>query len=463
MAFSPDLAERRFGYGLSPYLPRVASRDALLDTVIGPDVNKAEFPIPGIAYIQELMTQTKGLARKAKAAGDTEEGRRLRKMGKIVNRDLRFAKTRWFNQTQLRRIHGSQNFRERLVAFWGDHLTAQGKRGLLRRGTSPYLEDVIRPHVAGRFGDMLVDAVTHPLMLHYLDQARSFGPNSASALQEKGIAQGRGLNENLAREVLELHTLGVGGPYTQRDVRELAELLTGLGVKRGKGLRFRESMAEPGVETVLGKTYGPDPSLAAIKQVLHDLASHPATAAHLARKLVVHFVSDVPDAALVDHITQAYLANDGALLPVYRALIEHPATWQTDRMNIRPPVEFVSTSLRALAVPAQAFEPLSERDVNEMFFIPMRAMGQIWQKPSGPDGWPEEDENWVTPQGLASRLDWAAQMPSRLMGTLPDPRKFVFDALGPRPPERVAFAAKAAESRAVAVALILTSPAMQRR
>jgi uncharacterized protein (DUF1800 family) len=310
---------------------------------------------------------------------------------------------------------------------------------------------------------MLAAAVTHPLMLHYLDQEASFGPNSPSALQEKFKGRGRGLNENLAREVLELHTLGVDGPYTQTDVRELAELFTGMGSKRGVGFRFREGMAEPGAETVLGKTYGPEPSVAAIKEALHDLARHPVTAAHLARKLVVHFVSDQPDPGLVAHVTQAYLRHDGALLPVYQALLEHPAAWQTDHMNIRPPAEFVSTSLRALAVPADAFAPLSERNVNEMFFTPLRAMGQIWQKPSGPDGWPEDDTHWVTPQGLAARLDWAAHTPARLLNELPDPRQLVTDALGPRPPSRVAFAAKAAESRAVAVALILTSPAMQRR
>jgi uncharacterized protein (DUF1800 family) len=196
---------------------------------------------------------------------------------------------------------------------------------------------------------------------------------------------------------------------------------------------------------------------------LQDLALHPVTAAHLARKLVVHFVSDDPNPGLITHVTQAYLRHDGALLPVYQALLEHPAAWQTDHMNIRPPAEFVSTSLRALAVPADAFAPLSERNVNEMFFTPLRAMGQIWQKPSGPDGWPEDDTHWVTPQGLAARLDWAAHTPARLLNELPDPRQLVTDALGPRPPSRVAFAAKAAESRAVAVALILTSPAMQRR
>lgn len=461
MTFTPHMAERRFGYGLAPHVAAPRTPAQMLDTVAGADVGQTAFPIPDFAYLRSLMVEKRKLDKRGKALRGTPEAQAISKQTKLLNRRLRGERAQWFAQTQLRRIHGHQNFRERLVAFWGDHFTALGKRGLLRRGTSPYLEDAVRPHINGRFVDMLVACVSHPLMLHYLDQENSVGPNSPWGLDQS--RRRRGMNENLAREVLELHTLGVGGPYDQTDVRQLAELFTGMGYKRETGFRFRKKMAEPGAETVLGKTYGPKPTMQPIREVLNDLAAHPATAAHLARKLAVHFVGDEPDSDLIRALTDAYLDNDGALMPVYETLLAHPASWRTTQMNIRPPAEFVSTALRALAVPPQAFAPLGEREISDLFYKPMALMGQVWQKPGGPDGWPEEDSAWITPQGIAARLEWAVHAPARLLDALPDPRDFVSVALGPTVPTRVRFAAKAAESRAEAIGLILASPAIQRR
>lgn len=460
MPFSPEFAERRFGYGLSPVLPPVASAEGLLASLTAPDAVATQFPIEGFEVFRSRMSAQQELRKDHKKLRGTPEADALRKKMQVMQQDARKAKAGWFIQTLNRRIHSQQNFLERLVYFWGDHFTAHGKRGLLRRGTSPYLEEAIRPYITARFGDLLKAAVTHPLMVHYLDQESSVGIASKRALKAGGKL---GLNENLAREVLELHTLGVEASYTQTDVQQLAELLTGLTYTAEQGVKFRKDFAEPGTETVLGKTYGPEPALGPIHEVLDDLAAHPATARHIAQKLAVHFVADAPDPALVTHLEQAYLANDGALLPVYAALIEHPASWQTTQMNMKHPVEFVSSAMRALNPAPQVLAGLNEKAVIRNFYTPMTRMGQTWQNPIGPDGWPEEDAAWVTPQGLSARMDWAIRVPQRVLPDLPDPREFVRHALGDSVPDVVNFAASAAESRSEAIGLVLMSPAFQRR
>ncbi|MGC1497073.1 MAG: DUF1800 domain-containing protein [Sulfitobacter sp.] len=460
MSFSPEIAERRFGYGLSPDLTPVASTQTMLNGVNGADDMALRFPIPGYRYLQDKMVSKRRFDQYARANPDTEEGKRAGEKARALNREVRLTRTRWFAQLELRRINSTQSFRERLVAFWGDHFTAVGKGGLLRPANSLYLEDAVRPNISGTFADLLIACVTHPLMLHYLDQNVSAGPNSIAAQRTD---RRRGLNENLAREVLELHTLGAGGPYSQDDVRELAMLFTGMGGTRDMGFKFRRGMTEPGPETILGKTYGGAPSMEPIFAVLKDMAAHPATAAHIAQKLAVHFVSDTPPGDLVAQLRDAYLDSGGDLMVVYAALLDHPAAWQQPATNIKPPADFVSSALRALAVSEATFEKLREQDTRAYFYRPLGLMGQTWQRPDGPDGWSEKDRDWVTPQGIAARLEWAIQVPTLLIADLPDPRDFIQHALGQDVPGAVQFAAKSAETRAEAIGLVLASPAFQRR
>ena len=387
--FSAEFAERRFGYGLSPVIAPVTSLDTMLAGVTGPDMQSDRFPIEDFETFRGRMmvaTAARKARKQAQKDGDAEAASRFTKECKVINREARQAKADWLLRTLLRRTYTEQAFYERLVAFWGDHFTAQGKAGVMRRGTSPYLETSIRPHVGGLFADLLIATVTSRLMLHYLDQERSMGPQSARAIKKAGQF---GLNENLAREVIELHTLGVGGSYTQMDVRQLAELLTGLTYQIGKGTRFRKDFAEPGEEMILGNVYGPKPGMASIKKALRDLAAHPATARHIAHKLAVHFVSDTPDPVLVQHIEQAYLRSDGNLTACYAALLEHPAAWQRDTMNMRPALEFVSAAMRALAIKPEPLLRHGEKQVAALFYGPLTLMGQRFQQPNGPDGWPE--------------------------------------------------------------------------
>ena len=458
MVFSPELADMRFGCGLSPIIASPASVEALWDGLNQPDAMAAAFPIEGFQEYLVWFRKTREMRRTAyknKENPDLIEAFRAEKRKKTV------VSSGWSMQMMLRCAHSQTPIRERMAAFWADHFTAHGKTNLLRTAAAPYLEQAIRPRVNGYFSDLLVSAVTHPIMLHYLDQSASVGPGSRAAKQNKRLS---GLNENLAREVLELHTLGVGGPYTQADVRQLAELFTGLTFDAKQGFRFRAAFAEPGAETVLGRQYGGDPAqLEPVIQALTDLALHPATAAHIARKLAVHFVSDQPDEALVQHITTRFIDTGGNLMAVYAALLEHPAAWEVSRPNIKPPNDFIASAWRALAVDPAHIAGMEFRMIRRIHTQPLQLMGQLWLRPNGPDGWPEPDEAWITPPGISARLRWAMAAPRRLRPDLPDPRAFVTHALGSTAPEPVRFAASAAESTREAIGLVLASPAFQRR
>ncbi|MBA83651.1 DUF1800 domain-containing protein [Thalassobius sp. S69A] len=464
MLFDPTLAEIRFGTGLSPLVPAPQSVSQMLSWVQGPDRAAAEFPIESFDTFRLRMVEAQRTGKAYRRNKNAPNAEELRKTFNKVKQAARQQQANWLMQTLARRSHTQDGFRERLAAFWADHFTVIGKGGVMKRVAMPVAETFLRPHLAGRFSDLLVAAVTNPGMVNYLDQQYSVGPNAPARAK---MPKNRGLNENLAREILELHTLGVGGPYGQKDVRQLAELLTGLGIDADGGMTFRPKWAEPGSETVLGQTYGGETAaLADIHAALQDLAAHPATAQHICSKLAVHFLGDAPDPGVIRAMKATWIDSGGQLLPVYRAMLHHPSAWQPERVNVKLPFDFMSSVMRALAVRPDPFRGAAndvEQRVKKFFLQPLRRMGQPWERPQGPDGWPEEDETWVTPQGLATRLEWALFAPPRLQKTLPDPRQFVQAALGAEAPEPVRFAAQAAENRAEGIALVLISPAFQRR
>jgi uncharacterized protein (DUF1800 family) len=460
MRFDPVLAEIRFGCGLSPAVPAPASVAQMLGTLSAPDSIAARFPIESFATFEDRVRAGIELNKIRRNDRGSPEALAAKKADRVLQQVARRDHIGWMCQHFNRWTATDAPLRERLTLFWADHFTATGKAGLIRRAASPYADTVIRPHIAGHFEDLLIAAVLHPLMIHYLDQDRSVGPNSTQASKGGNLT---GLNENLAREVLELHTLGVGAPYSQNDVTQLAELLTGVTHTRDMRLQFRKQMAEPGAETVLGQTYGGDtPHIRDVEEVLRDLARHPATARHIAGKLAVHFVSDTPDPALVTALETRFLNTGGDLTAVTQALLEHPAAWDPAGANVKPAFNFIASSLRALGVDAAGMSALDEEQARNLFVRPMALMGHLWEKPNGPDGLPEEDSAWIAPQGLAARLQWAVRMPRRLMRDAPDPRVFVHSALGTRITPAVEFAASAAESRWDGVGLVLASPAFQR-
>ncbi len=459
MPFDPTTAAIRFGTGLSPLVPPPDSAADMLARLTGPDLAAALVPLPTTAQVVPSFQDFFALNVARRDARGTDGEAAANAAFAAAQRASLDVVRDALTGTMARGVATADGLRERLTRFWADHFTVLGRNALNRHLVSPFVEDTIRPQVAtGRFADLLRAVALHPMMITYLDQNRSIGPGSPA-----GLRTGNGLNENFARELIELHTLGVGGPYTQTDVRELAELLTGLSWNANRGVEYVPNYAEPGAETVLGQTFSPDASLTTVTDALDALARHPATARHIATKLAVHFVSDTPDPDLIDALTATFTATDGALLPLVETLLAHPASWAPARAKVKPPFDFLTSALRALAVPPGALTALDTRGMRHILGAPLTAMGQSWEAPGGPDGWPEAAADWVTPQSMAARISWAFAIPARLLGDLPDPRDFVLTALGAGADAAVVFAASAAETPAEGIGVILSSAAFQRR
>jgi len=450
------LAAIRYGFGLGAGAGRQpVDAQGILDGLSGPDRMRRAFPVAGDATALDLLRRFAETARAMRQGEPDAEA-----LHKRVRQELRRGHATLTRGLFARMLDSDTPMRERLVLFWLDHFTVRntGLGPLLL--TSGFMEDVIRTHMTGRFSDLLRAAVLHPQMLMYLDQSASAGPKSRF-----GNRQNVGLNENLAREVLELHTLGVDGAYTQTDVREFAELLTGLFMHPIRGPDFLPGRAEPGTETILGKVYG-HPKRAQIEHIheaLDDLAVHPDTARHLARKLAVHFVSDTPDPDLVASIEAAWRTSGGDLTAAYGALLAHPAAWAPELVKVRQPIDYLASALRTLGVTGEAMISIAGPLWLEGIVFSMASMGQPLLAAPGPDGWPEEPEAWVTPMGLATRIRWSMEMPGRFLKPLPDPRDFVKTALDDAASPELIWAAGASETVAQGVGLVLASPEFNRR
>lgn len=453
MVSPATIATIRFGYGLGPGQPAVGADD-LLSQVSGPDRMIQKHKAPSLAEGLEMM---RAFSMQAKAMRKGDET--ARKAYKKVQGELRSAYRGAFITGLSRIVDTDDPLRERLVWFWADHFTAVAKNAPMRGLAAAYIDEAIRPHVTGNFSDMLRAVVTHPFMLNYLDQIVSIGPNS-----KVGKKRNKGLNENLAREVLELHTLGVSGTYGQKDVRGLAELMTGLSADKKQGFVFRQSIAEPGPETVLGQSYGGDRAkVEDVFGVMDDIAVHPDTAHHIARKLAVHFVSQDPDPDLVAALEFAFAKDHGNLLAVYDVLLNHRASAAPLGGKAKAPFDFIASSLVALGFTGNEVSGLKTKDVRRFLLQPMVAMGQPFMNAPGPDGWSERAEDWITPQGLATRITWAMGVADRLQNRAGDPREFLETTLGDCAGKTLRFAASAAQTRAEGVGIVLASAEFNRR
>jgi uncharacterized protein (DUF1800 family) len=443
------LSAIRFGTGL-PAVPGSTTPEAMLAALAGPDLMRDAWP--GVTMAEALPAYRTAVALRREIRRDAS----LRPAYREATKATQEQASRGFLVQVVRGIAAESGFRERLVQFWADHFTAEARFRHDVGLTPAMVEDSIRPHVGGRFGDMLAAVTLHPAMLLYLDQVQSVGPGSRA-----GQRRNAGLNENLARELLELHTLGVGAAYGQHDVREAAELLTGLTISAEEGFVFNPNMAEPGAETVLGETYGAE-GLQPVLDLLADLAGHPDTARHLARKLAVHFISDTPDEGQVTAMAEAYMASGGALGAVYAAMFAHPAAFAPVAAKARQPFDFLVAALRALQVDPARVMSQGRGAVRRRLLLPLGAMGMPWAASGGPDGWEEAAEAWITPQGMAARISWAMEMPSQFVA-LPDAREFAVTALGNRASDRLIWAVNAAQDQREGVGLILASPEFNRR
>jgi uncharacterized protein (DUF1800 family) len=353
-------------------------------------------------------------------------------------------------------------FVERMVHFWANHFCVSADNPQTAAFVGAFERDAIRPHVLGRFEDMLLAVEHHPAMLIYLNQIQSIGPDSPAAqralLRNPGAV--RGLNENLAREIMELHTLGVRSGYTQVDVTEFARALTGWNVDaqdlRDNGnaddFAFRPNLHEPGPRQILGKTY-PQTGADQAQAVLLDFAHAPATASHVATKLARHFAGDTPPPALVDRLAASFTTSRGDLPTLYRTLIASPEPWAPVPLKFKTPWEWTVSALRGLG--------RDQIGALQMAGVQGQLGQPVW-KPGSPAGWDDAAASWAAPDALLRRVEYAqrlvapaaANLDARVLGP-----KIMPAALSPATQEQVA----RAESPASALALLLVSPDFLRR
>jgi uncharacterized protein (DUF1800 family) len=346
-------------------------------------------------------------------------------------------------------------FTERLVGFWSNHFCISAAKGQLARiWAGSFEREAIRPHVLGRFADMLKAVEQHPAMLFFLDNQQSLGPDSRAGQNRK-----RGLNENLAREIMELHTLGVGGGYTQDDVTSLARIITGWTFVGRQGVLgqpgsfvFNANAHQPGPQHLLGKTY-PAGGIDQGEAALADIARHPSTAKFIATKFVRHFVADDPPPALVARLADTFTKTDGNLRAVTLALIDSNEAWSAPLTKMRSPYDYLVATGRLLArVPEDPGPYLNGLNV----------LGEPLWSPAGPNGFPDTGAAWAAPEGMKLRLDIAAQLSSRV-GSAVDARDLLELAFADAASSETRRTIELAESRQQALALLLMSPEFQRR
>jgi uncharacterized protein (DUF1800 family) len=340
-------------------------------------------------------------------------------------------------------------FVERLVWFWSNHFCVSFDVTVM---AGAYEREAIRPHVLGRFVDMLEAAESHPAMLLYLNNAQSIGPDSVA-----GINRNRGINENLGREILELHTLGVRTVYTQDDVTTFAKVLTGWTIlptatnpEHGGEFVFNPRMHEPGDQTLIGKIYA-NTGVGQGRSVLADLARHPATARHVATKLARHFIADEPSPALTDRLTLRFLETEGDLKEVAKTLVTSPESWIPEQVKIKRPGEWLVAPRRAAG----------RKNPNIQGMIRQQALlGEPLWRPPAPKGFSDDNAAWL--DGLTLRLE-AANAFAQVVAADVDPVGLVDVALGPLARDETRQAVARAETKVQALTLLVMAPEFQRR
>jgi uncharacterized protein (DUF1800 family) len=346
-------------------------------------------------------------------------------------------------------------FVERLVAFWSNHFCTSANKGELARMWSGAFErEAIRPYVLGNFGEMLRAVEQHPAMIFFLDNQQSIGPDSRAGQNRK-----KGLNENLAREIMELHTLGVNGGYTQADVTSLARIITGwtfAGRQAKLGTPgtfiFNANAHEPGPQKLLGKVYE-DTGLAQGEAALADIARHPATAKFIATKFVRHFIADDPPPALVAKLEATFKKTNGDLRAMTLALVDADEAWRAPMTKIRMPYEYLVASGRMMGrIPEDP----------QRYLGGLNVLGQPLWTPAGPNGFADTNAAWAAPENIKLRLDIASQISSRISDTI-DPRALLDVVAGDAASNETRQTIERAESKQQAFALLLMSPEFQRR
>ena len=504
-SFSPTVAAVRYGYGLSP--GRVLSRnsDDLLAQLVDAPLRDSYFPIGGTFAARQRSSD---LADRIIATSAGKNGGELDRDGRrLIQQQAEKSFQRDSMARVMQAVFSPYGFHERLASFWLDHFSVNARKAVPMRLITPLYEvEAVRPHLAGSFRDLLQAAVLHPAMLIYLDQNRSAGPDSVAAEKNK-----RGLNENLGRELLELHTLGAGSGYTQADVRSAALVLTGMTVDDRNEMLFRPRMAQPGQIKVLGVSYGGRKRSADdCLDLLNNLAMRPETAVHVCRKLVAHFIADEAPPEIVAAMVDEWKASKGHLLKVYAVMLNHPRAWADPGRKMKLPFDYVVSGLRAFGITQKkwkakmspdgddevgqavtsdpkAMQPGSDQAAKEkptadmsamaeqsakpkpkpslartLTLASLRRMGQpVWQPPS-PAGFEEGVASWLSPSQMSERILWARKASSSLGGDI-EPNMFLEAAMADLARDDTIRVVSQAPSRVSGMTLALSSPEFNRR
>jgi uncharacterized protein (DUF1800 family) len=352
-------------------------------------------------------------------------------------------------------------FAERLVHFWSNHFAVSVDKLAVLGIAGSFEREAIRPHTMGNFRELLLAVETHPAMLLYLDNQQSVGPDSVQAHRAAQRQRTLGLNENLAREILELHTLGVDGGYTQADVTSFAKVITGWSLGGGEGrlaagsagtFQFRPLVHEPGTETVAGHRYAQSDQGQGLA-VLDDLAAAPATAHHLATKLARHFLADDPPASAVDHIARAYQHSGGHLPTVYAAVIDSPQAWEPGAVKFKTPQDYLFSLARGLSLPPE---------VEPRLLGAFDLLGQRQFAPGSPAGWPDRSADWDGASALMKRIELSDAIAQKL-GDQRNAQQLAPQLLGGALSTATRESVARAASPAQALTLLLTAPEFLRR
>lgn len=456
------IAAGRFGLGARPAdLATIATNPKkwLLDQLQGPSrLNDEILRLPNSAAV---IVDVQAARKDRRAARESDDKDIAKSYGRLV-------RGHYVDQTNARYRAAAESdtpFHERLVHFWANHFAISADKQPLPAIAGLFEKEAIRPNVSGKFIDLLLAVEKHPAMILYLDNQRSIGPGSelGKRANRRRTKQQFGLNENLAREILELHTLGVDGGYQQQDVTTFAKVITGWSIggtnERGRfsdgtpgKFEFRQAIHDPGQQRILGVRY-PQSGVKQGEAVLRDLAIHPSTARFLATKLARHFVADHPAVALTDRLVDAYLRSGGNLSAMYEALVASDLTWVEQYSKYKTPHDFVVSTLRA-------FEHTPD---NPRFIVgALDMMGQPPYRPGSPAGWPDTAQHWGGADALYKRIEWSNTV-ARIVAPRVNPVALGDAVLGDAFGAETRNAVSRAESLTQGLTLFLASPDFQRR
>lgn len=453
------IAVTRFGLGARPGEIDAAKADPqgfLIDQIRR---EGADAPQDGGETSAQRFEQMRDYQQQQKAARQKKDGEAADDAALQAAKAAQLALRDKVNADFLARARLATNtpagFRERWALFWANHFTVSATKQITSVLIGPFEREAIRPHVFDSFETLLVASSTHPAMLTYLDQTQSIGPNSQVGLRRRGARAG--LNENLAREIMELHTVGVDAGYTQSDVTEFARALTGFSVGRDNEDRqgqfvFRDAAHEPGVRTIMGRRYAQG-DIQQGMAVLKTLAADKRTAHHVCGKIARHFVSDTPPPALTARLEKRWMDTGGDLAQVAKALVESPEAWDPTPAKFKTPYEYTLSTWRLIGAEPSAIERLAPI---------LTGLGQKPFSPPSPKGWAEDAQTWASPDGLIKRMQWAQGF-AAVVADRTDPNALAVSALGARLTPPVAKAVSRAETRKEAFALLVMSPEFQRR